>query len=128
RIEDKYKKEKEAIDKKYQDESDAISERRNKERELEQERKQAEEEHIKRLKETGEYYYGYAVRQQDEDYKYEQGWQEKMGRTIGKSVADVFGLGDAYSSIDAQISELQDIGEQVKVVAPSWWAAANGDY
>lgn len=128
RIEDKYKKEKEAIDKKYQDESDAISERRNKERELEQERKQAEEEHIKRLKETGEYYYGYAVRQQDEDYKYEQGWQEKMGRTIGKSVADVFGLGGAYSSIDAQISELQDIGEQVKVVAPSWWAAANGDY
>lgn len=128
RIEDKYKKEKEAIDKKYQDESDAISERRNKERELEQERKQAEEEHIKRLKETGEYYYGYAVRQKDEDYKYEQSWQEKMGRTIGKSVADVFGLGDAYSSIDAQVSELQDIGEQVKVVAPSWWAAANGDY
>lgn len=128
RIEDKYKKEKEAIDKKYQDESDAISERRKKERELEKEREKAEEEHIKRLKETGEYYYGYAVRQQDEDYKYEQSWQEKMGRTIGKSVADVFGLGDAYSSIDAQISELQDIGEQVKVVAPSWWAAANGDY
>ena len=128
RIEDKYKKEKEAIDKKYQDESDAISERRKKERELEKEREKSEEEHIKRLKETGEYYYGYAVRQQDEDYKYEQGWQEKMGRTIGKSVADVFGLGDAYSSIDAQISELQDIGEQVKVVAPSWWAAANGDY
>lgn len=128
RIEDKYKKEKEAIDKKYQYESDAISERRKKERELEKERERAEEEHIKRLKETGEYYYGYAVRQQDEDYKYEQSWQEKMGRTIGKSVADVFGLGDAYSSIDAQISELQDIGEQVKVVAPSWWAAANGDY
>lgn len=128
RIEDKYQKEKEAIDKKYQDESDAISERRQKERELEQERKQAEEEHIKRLKETGEYYYGYAVRQQDEDYKYEQSWQEQMGRTIGKSVANVFGLGGAYSSIDAQISELQDIGEQVKVVAPSWWAAANGDY
>lgn len=128
RIEDKYKKEKEAIDKKYQDEADAISERRKKERELEKEREKAEEEHIKRLKETGEYYYGYAVRQQDEDYKYEQSWQEKMGRTIGKSVADVFGLGDAYSSIDAQVSELQDIGEQVKVVAPSWWAAANGDY
>ena len=58
RIEDKYKKEKEAIDKKYQDESDAISERRKKERELEKEREKSEEEHIKRLKETGEYYYG----------------------------------------------------------------------
>ena len=128
RIEDKYEKEKEAIDKKYKDESDAISERRKKERELEKEREKAQEEHIKRLKETGEYYYGYSVRQEDEEYKYEQSWQEKVGRNTGQAVANLLGLGDAYSNIDAQITELQDIGEQVKVVAPSWWAAANGDY
>lgn len=117
-----------ALEKKFDKEDKALQAKQAKEDEVQQAKEQAESERIQKLKDSGEYYYGYKVFANDgtNPNEYKRSEQEKMGWSAGTQLADAFGFQGA-DKLSQRIGMIQSLGSAVQTAVPAWIAAANGD-
>lgn len=110
--------------KKAKDETEAA------EKDKQSEIDKAEADRIAKLKESGEYYYGYKVFGDDgtNPNAREKSTERNLAESALSDVTGRIGLGSLADSILSKVSMVESIGQGVETAMPAWLAAANGDY
>lgn len=91
---------------------------------------QAEKDRIQKLKESGEYYYGYAVYKNDgtNPKATQETEEEKQFKKAGSAFMSSLGLGSVAEKAIHYWELGREINDNVQTAMPAWYAAANGDY
>lgn len=117
-----------ALEEKFDEEDKALQDEQAKADEIQQAKDQAESERIQKLKDSGEYYYGYKVFANDgaNPNEYERPEQEQMALSAGVQLSEAFGF-EGGNKLAQRIGMIQSLGSAVQTAIPAWVAAANGD-
>ena len=113
----------------FERQDEEIKAREDAEDEARREAQRREDEEITRQKETGEYYYGFKVLNEDGSNPNEpQDTEEvKEAKRYASAAADFAGVSDAYEGVSTRLEVVRSLDSAVKLAAPAWIAALNGD-
>ena len=117
------------IKKRHEAEDKNIQKKEEAERKIQDEKDKAEQERIDKMKETGEYYYGYKVFSNDgkNPNEREETDDEKFAKKFASEMMGALGLGSETDAIIKRIGMVQSLGSAVQTATPAWIAAANGN-
>lgn len=121
--------EKDAIKTRHEQEDKNLQKKEEAERKIQDEKDRAEQERIDKMKETGEYYYGYKVFSNDgkNPNEREETDDEKFAKQFASEMLGALGLGSETDAIIKRIGMVQSLGSAVQTATPAWMAAANGN-
>ena len=129
-IKERHDKELEGIDKEDEEARKKIEERHKEELDAITERRKVEDEESKKREDSGSYFYGYDV--YDEEGKnpneFEASEHEKEVMKYLSALAEPLGMSGPMSKIMEKADVLRSIGSGIQTAMPAWQAAANGDY
>lgn len=113
----------------FERQDEEIKAREDAEDEARREAQRREDEEITRQKESGEYYYGFKVLNEDGSNPNEpQDTEEvKEAKRYASAAADFAGVSDAYEGVSTRLEVVRSLDSAVKLAAPAWIAALNGD-
>ena len=120
---------KKAVEARHKEEDEALRKELNADEERIRKEEQVEDQRIAKLKETGEYYYGYKVLGDDgtNPYAREETTEEKVGKETVKQLGSVTGLGALASEMVTFYDVVKSSQEEIAAAIPAWQAAAAGD-
>ena len=129
-IKERHDKELEGIDEEDEEARKKIEERHKEELDAIDERRKAEDEEHKKRVDSGSYFYGYDV--YDEEGKnpneFEASEHEKEVMKYLSALAEPLGMSGPMSKIMEKADVFRSIGSGIQTAMPAWQAAANGDY
>lgn len=124
-----HKAENDALKAKWKAEDEQIKKQEEAEDKQREKEEKEEDERINKLKETGEYYYGYKVLSADGNnpYAHEETREEKIGKSTVQKVGESVGLSGLANALVEMYNIVVDTNNDVQAAMPAWKAAAAGD-
>lgn len=121
---------KEALKVAREERKEAEAEAKKAQQEKDSEAQKLEDERIAKLKESGEYYYGYKVFGDDgsNPNKREKSSEQSTVESSMSNIAGRVGIGGLVDKVISRASMVESIGQGVQTALPAWMAAANGDF
>ncbi|ABF57499.1 putative tail measure protein [Corynebacterium phage P1201] len=121
---------KEALKVAREERKETEAEAKKAQQEKDSEAQKLEDERISKLKESGEYYYGYKVFGDDgsNPNKREKSNEQSVVESSMSNIAGRVGIGGLVDKVISRASMVESIGQGVQTALPAWMAAANGDF